>query len=171
MTVAVWRLVQRIKARRAGEQEATVQDARAQLAQGQRQLDASREDRARREAELAGVQGLVDALLDGSTRYRPELMLRRREQLEAGREAVSAAQRTVDRAESQVRTLSEELRAARQHLQLLQQQEKRAAEQLQRALAAIDNAMEDRQDEDSEEAAVARLLAARRAETREPGHA
>lgn len=74
-----------------------------------------------------------------------------------------AATKRVQQAEQQVEAARQQVRQAQQALQRGEQQLEKCQHRLQAAMDEIERSQEDQQDEESEEASVARMLAAARA--------
>ncbi len=156
-----WRTLIRLKERRLEQLDAALDAARAQQRQRQAQLEALNAEatdcRAREDAQRARIHDLAG----GAGGFRPSDLVTLQHLLEeAAKTTLAAAKRTQD-GERQVEAARQAVVDAQRARQRGEQQLEGCRQRLENALKAEQTAQEDQQDEDAEEASVARLLAAR----------
>jgi hypothetical protein len=156
------RILVKLKARRLGQLEEALKRRRMHLQDQRCALDTCRNDESRcRADESARRARIADTTASGGFRG-SEIVLLQHLVKEAA-ELTLAASARVRQAEQDVASAEDEVRAAERARRRGEQQLNRCQERLQAALDALARAEEDAQDEESEEVAVARLLAQARA--------
>lgn len=160
--IAGLRILVKLKARRLDQLEEALKRRQAHLQDQERALDTCRDEESRcRAEEIARRTRIADTASSGGFRGSDIVLLQHLAKEAA--ELTAAAGARVLQAEQRATSAEEEVRAAQRARRRGEQQLDRCKERLQSALDAEDRAQEDRQDEESEEAAVARLLAHARA--------
>lgn len=162
-TVKTWKMLVRMKERRIRQQEEAVAEARQSVRECEAGLEKARNAEARRQAEFDAAHGALFDLYAGTEAFTPELALMRKRQIDSSEQELKQAQHETGVHEQRVATVREELREAQAQLQRLEQQLQMFKDELDKAMRAAELAQEDAQDEDAEETAVSRLLAASRA--------
>lgn len=162
-SVKTWKVLVRMKERRIQRQEEAVAEARESVRECEAGLEKARHAEARRQAEFDAARTALLDLYTGARAFTPELALMRKRQIDSSEQDLKQAQHETSTHEQRVATVREELREAQAQLQRLQQQLQTFKDELDKAVRAHELAQEDAQDEDAEETAVARLLAAGRA--------
>ncbi|MEK8029356.1 hypothetical protein AACH06_00870 [Ideonella sp. DXS29W] len=158
-----WRALTRIKERRLAQQDEAVQAARNDLAACQAAQEEAEQVESERRADWQRARERVLGLLDGEEAFKPDLLMARGRQVDDCVQALRRAEDDTERHRQRVRVAEHELQMALAQRQRLDQQLQLAREALDKALACREQADQDQQDEDAEETAVARLLAAARA--------
>lgn len=159
-SIASWRTLLNIKERKITKQEEVIQRSREDLATCEASLDAANQELQRvREHRDKFKFALRDAMT-GTKSFRPDFVTILRYQIEDGDRKVDKAQSVVTSEELQVESAKDALQSEQLFLKRLEHQKKTMQEQLDKAIQARENQIEDAQDEDAEETAVARLIAA-----------
>ncbi|CAM3428453.1 type III secretion protein [Paracidovorax anthurii] len=161
-TIKGLRTLVRLKARRAEQSEATLQDSiRALRGEEDAHAQAQSTEAEARNGEGAARDRLFSATGEGSRFLGCDAITLQMLLTEAEGRSADAARNTaqaldrVDAARGHVHACEVALRRAQQQLEATR-------ERLEAAIAAADRAQEDAQDEEAEETAVARMLAASR---------
>lgn len=160
--IAGLRILVKLKTRRLGQLEEAVKQRKAQLQAQLHTLEACREEEARcRAAEEERRARIAETAARCGFRGSEIVLLQQLAKEAAERTAAAATH--VKQAQERAASAEEDLRSAERTRRRGEQQLERCRERLQAALDQAERALEDSQDEESEEAAVARLLAQARA--------
>lgn len=159
-SIASWRSLLKIKERKITKQEEAIQSAREELAACQASLDAANQELERVRDDRDKLKFTLRSAMTGTRSFKPEYVTILRFQIEDGDREVDKAQSKVSSEELQVASAQDALQSEQMLLKRLEHQKKMMQEQLDKAIQARENQIEDTQDEDAEETAVARLIAA-----------
>ncbi|MBW8831621.1 MAG: hypothetical protein JF606_19815 [Burkholderiales bacterium] len=158
--IASWRTLLRIKERKIKKQEEVIQRSREELAACEASLDAANQELQRESEHRDTFKFALRDAMTGTKTFRPDFVTTLRYHIDDGDRKVEKAQSIVTSEEVQVVSAKDALQAEQMLLTRLEHQKKTMQEQLDKAIQARENEIEDTQDEDAEETAVARLVAA-----------
>jgi len=159
-SIASWRTLLGIKERKITKQEEAIQRSREELAACEASLEAANQELQRQCEHRDKFKFALRDAMTGTKTFRPDFVTTLRYQIEDCDRKVEKAQSTVTSEELQVASAQDALQAEQMFLKRLEHQKKTMQEQLDKAIQARENEIEDTQDEDAEETAVARLVAA-----------
>lgn len=158
-SLKAYALLLRIKRRRVEQLEAAVQEQAGVVAAAKEQLGYAQANEAQAQADQQACADKIDHLTSGAEGFLPSKLVTLNHVLDGlklrsaeAQKATAQAQQAVEQAEAQWRELRRAVDRANNQVEQIEEQRKKLAKE-------IEDAAEDQQDEDSEEAAVARLIA------------